>query len=174
MINTRRPSYRWFPVNDSDTFAEVRMKRRYGGIAALAAAAMVLGTVAPAAAGKPPKLKVELIEFEVNPALDFIAKGKTKVVAKNDGTEDHELVIVKGDDPLALPIDADGAVDEDQIPENDFVGEIEEFAAGKTKKKTFKLPTGKYVLFCNITEEEDDGEIVSHFAEGMYTTIDTS
>jgi hypothetical protein len=127
------------------------VKRRYGGIAALAAAAMVLGTVAPAAAAKPPKLKVELIEFEVNPARDFIAKGKTKVVAMNDGTEDHELVIVKGDDPEALPTDADGGVDEDQIPEDDFIGEIEEFAADKTKKMNFKLPTVKYILFCNIT-----------------------
>jgi hypothetical protein len=115
-----------------------------------------------------------LIEFEVNPARDFISKGKTKVVAKNNGSEEHELVIVKGDDPLALPTDADGAVDEEQIPEDDFIGEIEEFAAGKTKKKAFKLPTGKYVLFCNITEEEDTGETVSHFAEGMYTTIDAS
>jgi len=150
------------------------VKARYSGIAALAAAAMVLGTAAPAAAAKTPKLKVKLIEFEVNPAQDFIAEGKTKVIAKNKGTEDHELVIVRGDDPLALPTDADGAVDEDQIPEDDFIGEIEEFAAGKTEKKAFKLPAGKYVLFCNITEEEDNGEIVSHFSEGMYTTIDAS
>jgi hypothetical protein len=155
-------------------FGGAGMKARYSGVAVPAALALVLGLAAPAAAGETPKLKVKLIEFEVNPARDFISKGKTKVVAKNNGSEEHELVIVKGDDPLALPTDADGAVDEEQIPEDDFIGEIEEFAAGKTKKKAFKLPTGKYVLFCNITEEEDTGETVSHFAEGMYTTIDAS
>ncbi len=150
------------------------MKARHGGFAVVAALALVLGLAAPAGAGKTPKLKVKLIEFEVNPARDFISEGKTKVVAKNNGTEEHELVIVKGDDPLALPTDADGAVDEEQIPEEDFIGEIAEFEAGKKKGKAFKLPAGNYVLFCNITEEEDNGETVSHFAEGMYTTIDAS
>ncbi len=31
--------------------------------------------------------------------------------------------------------------------------------------------SGSYVLFCNVTEPEDGGEVLSHFAEGMATTF---
>lgn len=148
------------------------MRRRI--LSTLAAGGMLLALAAPASAAKPPALKVKLIEFEVQPASDYIAKGKTQIVAKNAGTEQHELVIVRGDDAAALPTDADGAVDESQIPEADKMGEIPEFKPDKTKKKVFKLSPGKYVLFCNVVDEEDDGTTVSHFAEGMHTVIDAS
>jgi hypothetical protein len=160
-----------------------RESRRGGGAmlgplrssAVLAATALTLGLVAsPAAAGDPPKLKVRLIEFEVQPAREFVAKGKTEIVAKNGGTEKHEIVVVRGDDPEALPTDTDGAVDESQIPKKDQLGEIEEFKPKKTKTKVFKLKPGSYILFCNIVEEEEDGTIVSHFAEGMHATIEAS
>jgi hypothetical protein len=130
----------------------------------------------PAAAGKkPPKLKVRLIEFEVQPAREFTAAGKTKVVAQNKGTEKHELVVLRGEDPAALPTKPDGSVDEDQLGEDVEVGEIEGVKKKKSKSKTLNLsPPGKYILFCNIVEEEEDGTIVSHFAEGMHTVIDAS
>jgi hypothetical protein len=143
--------------------------------ATIIAGALVTGAaISAAGALGEEKLKVRLIEFEVKPRLDFIEKGKTKFVVKNGGTEEHELVVVRGDDPAALPTDADGAVDEDQIAKADVVGELEEIKKGKTKSKVFKLSTDSYILFCNIVETEEDGTIVSHFAEGMYTTIDAS
>lgn len=145
-----------------------------GVFAILAAAALGVATAPAAGAKEVPQLKVKLIEFKVKPGRDYVAKGKTKFVVKNGGTEKHELVVVRGDDPGALPTKADGAVDEQQIPDADQLGEIEEFKAGKTKTKVFKLAPGKYVLFCNIVEEEDSGEVVSHFKEGMYTTIEAS
>ena len=36
---------------------------------------------------------------------------------------------------------------------------------------TLDLEAGDYVLLCNIVEEEEDGEVESHFAEGMHTTF---
>ena len=153
------------------------MRVRRSIVAVMAAAALALGVAGPAAAGKqPPKLKVRLVEFEVQPAREFTAAGKTKVVAQNKGTEKHELVVVRGDDPAALPTNPeDGSVDEDQLGEDAEVGEIEGVKKKKSKSKTLKLsPPGKYILFCNIVEEEEDGTIVSHFAEGMHTVIDAS
>ena len=137
--------------------------------------ALVLMVSAPGlAAAAPPKIKVKLIEFEVKPAISALAAGKVRFAVKNTGSELHEFVVVHGDDAAALPVDADGAVVEDQLPDDAFVGELEDIKVGKTKTKNFKLPAGSYVLFCNIVETEDDGTVVSHFAEGMHTTIRTS
>jgi hypothetical protein len=146
----------------------------------LVLATMVVGAVAGgftpslAATAKPPKVKVQLIEFQINPALQFVAKGKINFVVKNAGTEKHEFVIVRGADPAALPTKADGSVDEEQIPKSDQVGELENIKKGKTKSKTFKLSTGPYILLCNTVDTEADGTVVSHFARGMYTTINAS
>ena len=139
---------------------------------------VVVGTlvadIAAVTAASVPQEKVRLMEFKVKPQRDFIAAGKTKFVVKNAGTEEHEFVVVRGDDPEALPTAADGSVDEDQIPTADQVGELEEIKPGKTKSKTFKLSADAYILFCNVVDTESDGTVVSHFAEGMYTTLDVS
>lgn len=91
--------------------------------------------------------------------------------AVNEGGEVHELVIVRDDSFDDWEKDETGKVLEDQFAEEDFIGEIEEFDAGTTESGTFDLDAGTYVLFCNITEEEEDGEWESHFDEGMVTTI---
>jgi hypothetical protein len=146
----------------------------------LAVATMLTGVVvmgagpSVAATAKPPKQSLTLTEYQIAPALQFIAKGKSNFVAKNSGTVKHEVVVVRGTDPSALPTKPDGSVDEGQIPKRDKVGETGDVKAGKTKSKTLKLSVGSYVLFCNIVDTEPDGSQVSHFAKGMYTTINTS
>ena len=143
-------------------------------------ATMVVGAVAGgftpslAATAKPPKVKVQLVEYQVTPALQFVAKGKINFAVKNAGTEKHEFVVVRGADPAALPTKADGSVDEDPIPKRDQLGELENIKKGKTKSKTFKLSTASYTLFCNTVDTEEDGTVVSHFARGMSTTINAS
>lgn len=119
-------------------------------------------------ANKP--VKVKLFEFKVKPKPKSAAAGKVKFVVKNIGAEEHEMVVALSDGTATeLPTDADGAVDESQIPEADLPGEIPEFAAGKTKTKTFDLEPGTYVLFCNIVDDEADGTKLSHYAQGMHT-----
>jgi len=145
-----------------------------------AAAAMVAGVVvigagpSVAAAAKPPKQNLTLTEYQITPALQFIAKGKSNFVAKNSGTVKHEVVVVRGADASALPTKPDGSVDETQIPKRDKVGEIGNVKAGKTKSKTLKLSAGSYILFCNIIDTEPDGTQISHYAKGMYTPINAS
>jgi hypothetical protein len=114
---------------------------------------------------------VVLGEWVVDPTPTSAAAGELTFTADNQGGEDHEMVVVRADDPADLPTDADGAVDEEQIAEDDFIGEIEEFPSGEQETATFEMDAGTYVLFCNITETEDDGEVESHFAEGMVTTF---
>ena len=74
----------------------------------------------------------------------------------------------------ALPKDADGGLDEDKLPEGGLIGEIEPFASGKVCSGVFNLPAGKYVLLCNITETEPNGEKESHLKEGMHTPFTVS
>jgi hypothetical protein len=140
-------------------------------VSAAAAAVALLSFAVPAAgAATTPTVKAKLFEFKIKPKPKSTKAGKVKVVAKNIGTEEHELVVVKGDDAAALPTAADGSVDEDAIPETDKFGEIAEFKPKKTKTKTFDLDAGSYVVFCNVVDDEDD-ITVSHFAEGMHTIL---
>jgi uncharacterized cupredoxin-like copper-binding protein len=114
---------------------------------------------------------VALSEWVVQPDPASVDAGDLTFTADNQGSEAHEMVIVRADSVAALPTDADGAVDETLIPEADFIGEVEELEPGTTGTLSENLAAGTYVIFCNITEEEDDGSIESHFAEGMHAVF---
>ncbi len=150
------------------------MKRRYGVlVAAVVIGALTFGMVgaqASTATKKGPQVKVKLFEFQVKPKPKSVAAGKVTFLARNIGTEDHEMVIVRSDDAATLPTDENGGVVEDEIPEADLPGEIPEFAKGTKAKKSFDLEPGNYILFCNITDEEESGPL-NHFAEGMHATF---
>lgn len=148
----------------------MKMSTRVVFVPLLVGALAVGASTGVAGAAEKPKTTVLLSEWIVKPKPRNVAAGKVTVKAKNAGGEIHELVILEGDDPDLLPTDADGAVIEDEV-EDQIVGEIEDVAAGKTTSQKFRLAAGNYILFCNITEEEDDGTVESHFAEGMVNTI---
>jgi hypothetical protein len=114
---------------------------------------------------------VTLTEWKIAPAVAEAGAGIIAFVTENAGKEEHELVIVKGDRPEALPKNQDGGMDEAKLPEGALIGEIEPMAAGQLCRGNFALPAGSYVLLCNVEEEEPDGMIEAHFAEGMYTTF---
>ena len=114
-----------------------------------------------------------LDEWTINPSIEPKG-GVVTFVAENTGKEEHELVIVKGDNAEGLPKDADGAMDEDKLPEGSLIGEIEPFPAGQLCKGAFTLTAGKYVLLCNIVEVEPNGEKESHFKEGMHVPFTVS
>ncbi len=127
----------------------------------------------PVGDGSGTSIPVTLKEWTVVAEPATAPTGKVTFRARNDGSENHELVVVKGEDPAGLPI-KDGKVAEDDLPEGAFIGEIEGFSAGATCPGTFDLAAGKYVLFCNIVEEEEDGTLESHYQEGMHTAFTVS
>lgn len=112
---------------------------------------------------------VLLSEWIVEPDPDSVDAGEVELTGDNQGGELHELVVVRADSAEDLPTDEDGTVLEDELPEGSLIGEIEDIESGDQASATFDLETGNYVLFCNITEVEDDGEVESHFAEGMHS-----
>jgi hypothetical protein len=81
-----------------------------------------------------------------------------QITATNNGSETHELVVVRASDAASLPTNSDGSVDEDKIPEADKAGEIPDLAAAKTATKTLDLPAGYYVAFCNLVDEMGNGD----------------
>jgi uncharacterized cupredoxin-like copper-binding protein len=115
-------------------------------------------------------VNIELKEWHIQSDTDHVKAGPVTFRASNHGKEQHELVIVKTDLPLdRLPMH-DGKVDEDEAGK--FIGEIEEFSPGSTQEVSFELKPGRYVLFCNIVEREDDGKLESHYHEGMRVAFD--
>jgi len=110
---------------------------------------------------------VQLKEWTVLPARADAPAGTVTFEADNTGKEAHELVVVRADDPAALPLAADGTVDEEKLPEGAFVGEVEAFPAGQRCSGTFELPAGRYALFCNLLVTAADGSKENHYANGM-------
>jgi uncharacterized cupredoxin-like copper-binding protein len=118
-------------------------------------------TASTTTAATPPAsgtLTIGMKEFAFIPK-DAVAKaGKVTITADNKGRTIHELVLLKTDaDPAALPKSAAGKVDE-----TSSVGEIADVEAGATKKHTFELKAGKYVIVCALP---------GHYEGGMYGTL---
>ena len=114
-------------------------------------------------------VEVALQEFAVLPASSTAPAGEVTFTATNNGPNDqHELLVVKTDlDPGALPVDANGAVDEGGAG-FDLIGEIEPFDVDTTERVTFTLTPGQYVLACNIYDAAEDE---AHYQLGMRTAF---
>jgi uncharacterized cupredoxin-like copper-binding protein len=109
----------------------------------------------PAAAGR--ALTIRMTEFAFDPKDAGAKAGKVTITAPNDGNVVHELVLLKTDaDPAALPKKDDG------VDESASVGEIADVEPGSTKKATFKLAPGKYVMVCALP---------GHYEGGMYGSL---
>jgi hypothetical protein len=112
-------------------------------------------------------VEVTLQEFAVVPDVAEVSAGSVEFTVTNEGPDDpHEFVVFRTDlAPEALPTADDGSVEEEGEGV-DLIGEIEEFPVGETESATFDLEAGSYVFICNLVEEED-GELESHYQEGM-------
>ncbi|MEX2100617.1 MAG: cupredoxin domain-containing protein [Acidimicrobiia bacterium] len=142
-------------------------------IASALAAALLVGALAPggsASAAKTKTVKVKLLEFQVRPKPTSVKAGNVRFKAKNIGTIDHEMVVVRTDG-ASLPVSADGSVDEEGVSESATIGEVEDVAPKKSKVfKAKALTPGTYTLFCNIVETTG-GTLLVHYARGMHTTF---
>jgi hypothetical protein len=120
------------------------------------------------------EVNVTLQEFAVLPDVSSVPAGSVTFNATNIGPMDpHELVVVRTDlPPGELPTREDGSFDED-AEGVEVIGEIEEFDPGLTQSMTLDLEPGKYVLLCNLVEEED-GEIEAHYALGMWVGFEVT
>ena len=132
--------------------------------AATATAPATVEPTATATATAETTVQVELTEYVVKPSVLSAPHGDVTFVAKNAGTLEHELVVIRSDADLgALPLVADGSkVDEDAI---DAVGEIPELDVGSEDSETFEMAAGRYLLICNVEGHYTSGMVVAFTVE---------
>jgi uncharacterized cupredoxin-like copper-binding protein len=139
---------------------------RYGILAALLALGLVSMPAIPAAANATVKVGM-WDKSDGSQGMDLsttkVKAGKVTFevtnVSKNE--EEHEFLVARTDlAPDQLPMTQAGArVDESKLADLQELGDLE---PGQSRKKTFELTPGKYLLFCN-----EEG----HFAAGMYAYL---
>ncbi len=113
------------------------------------------------------EVHVELDEWRVSPDAAAVPAGAIEFEISNVGEDEHELAITRGRSPGALPLAEDETVDIPALEERGlFVGEVEAFPPGGECSGVFDLEPGRYVLFCNLIHEEEEG-VENHFQEGM-------
>jgi uncharacterized cupredoxin-like copper-binding protein len=139
-------------------------KRRHGprlyvlaalGLAAVGAA--VIAACGGSSGGHP--LGATLDSFKIATDQSSVPAGKVTISVTNKAPTDHELVLIRTDTPAdQLPVDGQGEASEDGK-----VGEVEQFSGpNKTKKETFTLKPGRYVLLCNVP---------THYQQGMHVAL---
>jgi uncharacterized cupredoxin-like copper-binding protein len=148
--------------------APITYRRHF--LAGLTAIGLLQVFAAPVSAASS-TIKVELWDkpdgtqgITLNP--DKIKAGKVTFVVTNASKteQEHEFLVVKTNLTAdKLPMTQGGArVDEDKLGHIDEVGDIE---PGKTKKGTFTLTAGKYLLFCNEEGHMNAGMVTSFVVE---------
>jgi hypothetical protein len=128
-----------------------------------------LTSAAETSASGEESVAVTLQEFAVGLDPASAEAGPVTFDVTNIGPDDvHEFVVIATELAATdLPTDADGAVDEEGEG-IEVVDEIEDIPVDGNETLTVDLAAGSYVLICNIVEDED-GEVVAHYANGMRT-----
>ncbi len=111
-------------------------------------------------------IKVELREWMITLDKAEVNSGLVTFEVTNHGVENHEFVVIKSELEHGVLPTVEGRVDEALAGE--LIGEIEDFAPQGIFKASFRLAPGRYVLICNIVEKEEDGELESHYHQGMH------
>jgi uncharacterized cupredoxin-like copper-binding protein len=103
-----------------------------------------------------------LADYSITLDESTASAGDVTFDVTNEAEQPHEIVVFKTDlAPDALPVDADGNVDE--AGEGvELVDEIEDIGPGDTPSLTVALDAANYVILCNIP---------GHYAQGMHTAF---
>jgi uncharacterized cupredoxin-like copper-binding protein len=135
---------------------------RISAFTAICAAVCSLGVACPQP-NTGTTVNVSEREFEITLDRSSASAGKVTFHVTNDGTVDHEFVVVKTDLGVNdLPTKDDGTFDESGAGVQ-VIDELEMIDAGETMDLTIdNLAAGKYVLICNMFEAG-----VAHFQRGM-------
>ncbi len=120
----------------------------------------------PTTPQKSATIQTYLTEFSIRAEPSSAKAGMVEFVAHNEGTVEHELVVVKTSlAPDQLPVGEDDTVKEGGPVE--VIGEIEpdELSPSATASTTLELQAGSYVLICNIPQ---------HYSSGMRTAFNVT
>jgi uncharacterized cupredoxin-like copper-binding protein len=108
---------------------------------------------------------IVLKEWSIAASTKSITAGKVTFVVRNAGKMKHEFVVMRSARHHHL-LQMKGQ----QASEAGAKGEIEEFAAGRTKRLTLTLAPGKYVLLCNLPGHYKKGQYLAFTVKPAATT----
>ncbi|MGA9279374.1 hypothetical protein [Ilumatobacter sp.] len=133
-----------------------------------AAVTTAAGSTAGGADAAASVAEVSMVEWEIDAPTEYVA-GEVTFTATNNGSFPHEFVVIRGDGYESLPLEAGGAVIEDELPAGALLDRTERIAGGTSADLTVTLEAGNYVLVCNL-----GGGTSSHAGRGQNLDISVS
>lgn len=138
---------------------------RFWGISVMAGSALLGacagGETAVDESSGPSSVTGEVKEWEVVVDKDSVPAGEVTFTITNNGTIQHEFLVVKTDIADGeIPVEGDHF--SESLDSISVIDEIGEFAAGTSETLTVTLEAGNYQLLCNIP---------AHYSAGMHTAF---
>jgi uncharacterized cupredoxin-like copper-binding protein len=99
-------------------------------------------------------------DFKIS-APKTLAPGRVVLRDRNQGPDEHELIVVKTG-TAGLPLRSDGLTLDEEALAHDEAGSLEPGAPDSTRDLTVNLTPGRYVFFCNMA---------GHYMGGMHTEV---
>ncbi|HVP04572.1 MAG TPA: hypothetical protein VMT90_02735 [Dehalococcoidia bacterium] len=134
------------------------------GLCAVVAALVLLSGCSNTSGGG--DLEVILNEWSITVDKPSLPEGPIDFTIRNQGTKDHDLVILRTDiPPDQLPTKSDGSVDTGAADVHEE-RKVEDLGDGDKTGRTYTLSAGNYVFIDNRVETEDSQK-VSYYQQGM-------
>jgi uncharacterized cupredoxin-like copper-binding protein len=125
--------------------------------AAISSAGLLAITASPADTASGSAVSVALVEWKLLPGQVTVRAGRVTFVVRNEGTMDHEFLVLRSDrHHHSLKVKGGQAVETGRL------GEIPKIPAGTSKRITLKVPRGKYIMLCNM---------LGHYQAGQYASL---
>ena len=125
--------------------------------AAISSAGLLAVTASPADTASGSAVSVALVEWKLLPGQVTVRAGRVTFVVRNEGTMDHEFLVLRSDrHHHSLKVKGGQAVETGRL------GEIPKIPAGTSKRITLKVPRGKYIMLCNM---------LGHYQAGQYASL---
>ena len=90
-----------------------------------------------------------------------VTAGDLTLTVRNNGPDQHELIIVRTD-RARLPLRSDGLTVDEETLQKRTIETLEPSPAGDVHRLHLHLAAGRYVLFCNMA---------GHYLGGMHTML---
>lgn len=122
--------------------------------AAVLSAGLVAITASPAdTATSGTVVSVSLTEWKLVPGQVTVRAGRISFIVRNDGTMDHEFLVLRSDrHHHSLKVKGGKAVEAGRL------GEIPQIPSGTSKRITLRVAPGRYVMLCNMLGHYQAGQ----------------
>lgn len=137
------------------------MRRSMFTLVGALAASILFGSCADNSSSVDQQVEGQMSEWAITLDDDTATAGPLTFRISNDGTIDHEFLILKTNIPNG-EIPVEGGIFEEDLASIEVIDEIPPFSAGSTAEITVDLQRGLYQLVCNLP---------GHYEAGMHTTL---